>query len=102
MLSSDRCVCVCVHARVCIQLLSHVQLFVTLWTVAHQAPLSMGFPTQEYWSGLPFPPAGYLPNPGIRPTSSVSPASQADSLPLSHKGHILDQQLENDAMMAGC
>ena len=45
--------------------------FVTLWTVTHQAPLSMGFPRQEYWSGLPFPPAGDFANPGIGP---VSPA----------------------------
>ena len=42
--------------------LSHVQLFMTPWTVAHQAPLSMGFPRQEYWSGLPFPPPGDLPD----------------------------------------
>ena len=41
----------------------------TPWTVAFQAPLSMGFSKQEYWSGLPFPPPGYLPNPGIKPTS---------------------------------
>ena len=47
------CVCVCVC--VCVCTLSHVRLFVTLWTVAHQAPLSLGFPRQEYWSGLPFP-----------------------------------------------
>ena len=46
----------------------------TPWTVAHQAPLSMGFPRQEYWSGLPFPPPGDLPNLGIKPTSFVSPA----------------------------
>ena len=44
------------------------------WTGAHQAPLFMGFSRQEYWSGLPFPPAGDLPNPGIEPTSPVSPA----------------------------
>ena len=44
--------------------LSHVWLFATLWTVAHQAPLSMGFPRQEYWSGLPFPPPGNLPDSG--------------------------------------
>jgi len=48
-------------------------LFPTLRTVAHQAPLSMGFSRQEYWSGLPFPP-GDLPNPGIEPASPVSPA----------------------------
>ena len=46
---------------------SHVRLFATLWTVAHQAPLSMGFSRQEYWSGLPCPPLGGLPNPGIEP-----------------------------------
>ena len=50
-------------------MLSHVQLFATPWTVACQAPLSMGFSRQEYWSGLPFPPPGDLPNPGIKPTS---------------------------------
>ena len=44
---------------------SCVQLFVTLWTVDHQAPLSMGFSRQEYWSGLPYPPPGDLPDPGI-------------------------------------
>ena len=47
--------------------LSHVQLFVTPWTVAHQAPPSMGFSRQEYWSGLPFPSPGDLPDPGIEP-----------------------------------
>ena len=57
--------------------LSRVQLFVTPWTVAHQAPLSMGFSRQEYWSGLPFPSPGDLPNPGIEPRS---PALQADTL----------------------
>ena len=51
-----------------------VQFFATLWTVALQAPLSMGFPRQEYRSGLPFPPPGDLPNPGIEPTSLTSPA----------------------------
>ena len=53
---------------------SHVQLFATLWAVAHQAPLSMGFSRQEYWSGLPFPPPGDLPNPGIKPMTPVFPA----------------------------
>ena len=59
--------------------LSHVQLFVTPWTVACQASLSIGFSKQEYWSGLPFPPSGAFPDP--RKTSPVSPALQADSLP---------------------
>ena len=49
--------------------LSRVQIFVTPWTVFHQFPLFMGFPRQEYWSGLPFPSPGDLPNPGIRPAS---------------------------------
>ena len=68
--------------------LSSVLLFVTLWTVAHQAPLSMGFSRQEYWNGLPFPPPRDLPHPGIEPASPVFffffPALQADSLPLNH------------------
>ena len=46
----------------------------TPWTVAHQAPLSMEFSRQEYWSGVPFPPPGGLPNPGIKPVSLASPA----------------------------
>ena len=53
---------------------SRVQLFATLWTVAHQDPLSMGFSRQEYWSGLPCPPPGDLPDPGIKPASFMSPA----------------------------
>ena len=52
---------------------SGVQLFATLWTVACQAPLSMGFSRQEHWSGLPGPPPGDLSNPGIEPTSLMSP-----------------------------
>ena len=51
---------------------SRVRLFMTLWTVAHQAPLTMGFSRQEYWSGLPYPPPGDLPNPGMEPASHVS------------------------------
>ena len=54
--------------------LSYVQLFVTPGIVAHQAPLSMGFPRQEYWNRLPFSPPGDLPNPGIEPGSLASPA----------------------------
>ena len=57
-----------------LSLFSHVWLFATQWTVAHQAPLSMGFFRKEYWNGLPFPPPGNLPNPGIEPTSLMSPA----------------------------
>ena len=51
--------------------LSHVRLFDTLWTVAHQAPLSMGFSRKEYWSGLPFPSPVDLPDPGIEPRSLI-------------------------------
>ena len=56
----------------------------TPWTVARQAPLSMGFPRQEYWSGLPFPPPGDLPDPGIETVAlATTPALEVDSLPLS-------------------
>ena len=58
--------------------LSRVRLFATSWTVAYQAPLSVGFSRQECWSGLPFPSPGDLPDPGIEPGS---PALQADALP---------------------
>jgi len=68
---------------VCVKSLSHVRLFATLWTVAHQAPPSMRFSKQEYWSGLPFPSPGDLPNLGIEPTS---PALQVDSLPSEPPG----------------
>ena len=62
--------------------LSRVRLFAILWTVAYQTPPSMGFSRQEYWSGLPFPSPGDLPNPGIEPLSLVL---QVNSLPLSHQ-----------------
>ena len=63
--------------------LSRVRLFATPWTVAHQAPPSMGFSRQEYWSGLPFPFPGNLPNPGIEPGS---PSLEADTLTSEHQG----------------
>ena len=56
------------------QLLSRVQLFVTPWTIVHQAPLSVGFPRQEYWSRLLFPPPGGLLDPGMESTSLMSPS----------------------------
>ena len=68
---------------------SRVQIFATPWIVAHQAPLSMGFPRQEYWSGLPFPSPGDLPDSGIK---LRSPALQADSLPIEPPGKTLDLQ----------
>ena len=64
----------------------NVWLFETLWTVAHRAPLSMGFSRQEYWSGLTFPPQGDTPESGIEPMTLVSPTLQVGSLPLSHWG----------------
>ena len=64
-------------------MLSRSRLFATLWIVTPQAPLSMGFSRQEYWSGMPCPPPGDLPNTGIEP---MSPALQADSLPAEPLG----------------
>ena len=72
-----------------VQSLSRVRLFATWGTAAHQAPPSMGFSRQEYWSALPFPSPGDLPDPEIKPVSPVSPARQADSLPLVPSGKPL-------------
>ena len=69
---------------VVVQSLSRVQLFETPWTVVNQVSLSMGVSRQGYWSGLPFPSPGDLPNLGIGPLSPVPPHWQADSLPLHH------------------
>ena len=63
---------------------SYVRFFVTPWTVALQAPLFMEFSRQEYWSGLPSPPPGDLPDPRVKLMSPASLALQVDSLPLSH------------------
>ena len=70
------CVCVCVCVRVCWSL-SCFWLFVTPWTITHQAPLSIEFSRQEYWSGLPFPSPGGCQDPGIEPGW---PSLQSDSL----------------------
>ena len=72
--------------KVKVKSLSCVQLFATPWTVAYQAPPSVGFSRQEYWSGLPFPSPVNLPNPGIKPRS---PALQADTLPSEPKGKLM-------------
>ena len=90
------CIRTYIHACVCVCYLpSYVRLFETPWTVAHQVSLSLEFSRQEYWTGLPFPPPGDLPDPGIKPGS---PALQADfllselpgaghfSAPLRHEG----------------
>ena len=83
------CVCACVCVRVCVyaQSFSCGWLFATPWTVACQAPQSMEFSRQEYWSGFPFPALGDLPNPGIKPRS---PALQANSLLSETPGKVQD------------
>ena len=70
-----------------VQSLSHVRLFATLWTAVLQASLSVLFSRQEYWSRLPFPPPGDLPDPEIEPTPLGLLHWQEDSLPLSHLGN---------------
>ena len=66
--------------------LSHVRIFEISWTVAHQAPQSMEFSRKEYWSGLPFPPPGHLPNPGIKPGSPTLRANVLPSEPPGKQG----------------
>ena len=78
--------------------INRVWLFVTLWTVAHQAPLFVGFSRQEYWGGLSRPPPEGLPNPGIEP---VSPALQADSLLLNHWGSPTALAREDHVFLCG-
>ena len=73
------------YVRMVVLVFSRVSLFVILWTVAHQAPLSMGFSRQEYWRGLPCPSLGDLPDQGL---SLVSPALQVGSSPLIHQGSL--------------
>ena len=70
--------------------LSCIRLFATPWTIAYQAPLSIGFSRQECWSGLPFPSPGDLPNPGIEPRS---PALQADVLPSEPPGNQKEMKI---------
>ena len=74
-----------VSLKVKVKSLSRVLLFAAPWTVAYQAPPSMGFSRQEYWGGLPFPSPGDLPDPGIEPRS---PALQADTLPSEPPGSL--------------
>ena len=93
------------HSLGCSHVLSCNQHFVNLWIVAHQAPL---FSRQEYWSRFsfpspgPFPSLGDLPNPGIKHVSPVSPALQADSLPLSHWGSPLSAVIWGYIMLELC
>ena len=73
------------------KLLSRVQIFVTPWTVAYKVPLSMEFSRQEYWSGLPFPSRGDLPDPGIEPRS---PTLQTVALPSEPPGKPVGKVLD--------
>ena len=76
--------------KVKVKSFSRVQLFATPWTIAHQTPPSMGFSRQEYWSGLPFPSPGDIPDPGIK---SRSPVLQADTLTSEPPNNqIIDQK----------
>ena len=77
---------------------SHVRLFATLWTVAHKAPLCMGFSRQEYWSGLPFPSPEDLPDPGIEPRS---PTLQADALPSEPPGKLKNTGVGCHSLLQG-
>ena len=69
------------HTHICC--FSRVQLFVTLWPVSRQAPLTMGFSRQEYWNGVPCPPPGDLPHSGMESASLVSPALAGESFTTS-------------------
>ena len=80
-------------AREKVKSLSRVRFFATPWTVAHQAPPSMGFSRQEHWSGMPFPSPGDLPNPGIKPRS---PSLQADALTSEPPGRPLGKRERKD------
>ena len=80
------CVCICVCVCVCVCAFSWIWLFVTIWTITRQAPLSIGFSRQDYWSGLLFPPPEDLPNPRLE---LVFSALQVNSLSLSHPGNSL-------------
>ena len=84
-----------------VKLLSRVWLFATPWTVAYRAPPSMGFSRQEYWSGLPFPSPGVLPNPGIKPGSPVLwadalPSEPQVSIKLDHPSQWLTEKLQSE------
>ena len=76
--------------KIVVYLLSHVYSFATPWTVVHQAPRSMGFSRQEYWSGWPLPSPGDLPHPGIEPVApAVAPVLRMDSFTAEPVGKLL-------------
>ena len=85
-----------VIVKVKVKSLSRVWIFVTLWTVGHQVPPSVGFPRQEYWSGLPFPSPGDLPDPGIEPKSSALRADTLTSEPSGKPNMVIIQDNYNN------
>ena len=96
----SRSLLTCFHfEREKVKSLSRVRLFETPWTVAYQAPPSMGFSRQEYWSGLPFPSPGDLPDPGIEPGSS---ALEADALPSEPPGSLMHVYWKESDVAQSC
>ena len=83
--------------KVKVKSLSCVRLFATPWTVAYQDPRSMGFSRQEYWSGLPFPSPGDLPDPGIEPGSSALQADASPSEPPGKSAHTIVTEYQHSA-----
>ena len=81
--------------------LRHVRLFAAAWTIAYQAPLSVEFSRQEYWSGLLFPTPGDLSDPGIKPSSLVSPPLAGDSLLLCHLEPAIRECLVRGLLVPG-
>ena len=77
----------------CVCLLSHIRLSETPWILAYQASLSLGFPRQEYWSGLPFPSPGNLPDPGIKPKYPESSALAGEFLTTEPLGRVKEPRM---------
>ena len=90
------------HVVVVVQLLSHVRIFETLWTVAHHTPLPMGFPRQDYRSGLPFPPPGDLPDPGIKTVSLATPALPGIFLWIQMRQGFCHGKIQGDDICLKC
>ena len=101
---SHPCKCTKSKSLLSAQLLRHVRFFVTLWTVACQAPLSMGFSRQESWTGLPFLPPGYLPDPGIEPESPALVDGFFTTAPSGRpkNSDILGEELRSSCTLVWC
>ena len=99
------CVCVCVCVHVCmLSLFSHVRLFATLWMVAHQASLSMGFSSQVYWHGLPCLPPADVQDPGIEPVSLTSLALTGgfSATSTTWEAPLLTRKRKRESQSRGC